>query len=252
MSHPVDGSEKWAKVKVNDEVYVLKESISDPSSSSESEESSSDSSSDDSDDSSESDSSSSSNSDAELQSSKLDTTDASMAQATRDRNGHDGRTGAASQPVKALSPEYVPLRSKGSSSTTNAASGRQRSDSIGKETPERWRMRLWPSKAIISFCRIITRCKPPACTPGVRIGASNGSGYRNEKVELQAHWRKTELAQVPTVFTDPADHSSVFFLLAVEECREAVTKTEDPDSFVFESASRLNKVGQHDRSGRNG
>jgi hypothetical protein len=54
------------------------------------------------------------------------------------------------------------------------------------------------------------------------------------------------------VFTNPADHSSVFFLLAVEECREAVTKADDTDSFVFESASRYTKSGQHDSSGRNG
>jgi hypothetical protein len=44
----------------------------------------------------------------------------------------------------------------------------------------------------------------------------------------------------------------VFFLLTVEECREAVTKAEDTDSFVFESASRYTKAGQHDHSGRNG
>lgn len=113
-------------------------------------------------------------------------------------------------------------------------------------------MRLWPSKAITSFCRIITRCKPPASTPGVRIGATGGNNFRNEKIELVAHWRKNELSRVPTVFNDPAEHSSVFFLLSVEECREAVTKSEDPDAFVFEAASRFSKAGQNDRHGRNG
>lgn len=30
-----------------------------------------------------------------------------------------------------------------------------------EETSEQWRNRLWPPKALTSFCRIITRCKPP-------------------------------------------------------------------------------------------
>lgn len=145
--------------------------------------------------------------------------------------------------------ELVPLREMHNSSANDrSVAARKRSDSITKETPERWRLRLWPSKAITAFCRIITRCHPPESTPGVRLGSGSGSGKNNrrgDKSELLSHWRVNELNKVPTVFNTAADHSSVFFLLTVEECREAVTKAEDPESFASEKAGAgpFNKQG---------
>lgn len=57
-----------------------------------------------------------------------------------------------------------------------------------------------------------------------------------------------ELTKVPTVFNSAADHSSVFFLLAVEECREAATKAEDPESFGSDTAG----AGRHNKNGADG
>ena len=158
----------------------------------------------------------------------------------------------AQQPAPAkIENEYVPLRSKDSSNTSDTFN-RKRSDSLSKETPERWRMRLWPSKAITAFCRIITRCKPPASTPGTRIGSSTtGNTHKMDKIELQAHWRTSELSKVPVVFDSAAQHSSVFFLLAVEECREAVAKAEDMESLGLDNAVPKFHGGYYDGSRRN-
>lgn len=30
------------------------------------------------------------------------------------------------------------------------------------ETPDQWRSRLWPAKALTSYCRVMTRCQPPS------------------------------------------------------------------------------------------
>jgi hypothetical protein len=248
MSSPRDASGNWPKVRVNDQYYVLKESISDTSSSDDSDSEGSVKSTNRGGD--HISSSSSSNSNSSKSSTSSDDSDGSADSPIKGEStkASSGPAGAGEVPVlKSKSPDYVPLRSQGTSGATDVTLGRKRSDSLAKETPERWRMRLWPSKAITAFCRIITRCKPPPSSPGLRIG-----GSRNDKLELLAHWRKTELSKVPTVFTDPAEHSGVFFLLSVEECREAVTKAEDPDAFVFEAASRFSKSAQHDHTGRNG
>jgi hypothetical protein len=160
---------------------------------------------------------------------------------------NSGGTGAASS-------------SSSSYSVYASADGRQqRSGSFtkDKETPEKWRMRLWPSKALIAFCRIITRCRPPASQPGVRLGAAipaaggNSSSNNNNnnntnndnnsnkhrhgkhgKLELQAHWRTSELSKVPVRFDSSAAHSSTFFLLAVEECRESVTNQDEVEAML--------------------
>jgi len=50
----------------------------------------------------------------------------------------------------------------------NATGCIQKRDTITlkkEETTEQWRNRLWPPKALTSFCRIITRCKPPQLSP---------------------------------------------------------------------------------------
>ena len=35
-----------------------------------------------------------------------------------------------------------------------------------------WKSRMWPARAIVSFCRIVTRCRPPAVTPGKPVGTT--------------------------------------------------------------------------------
>lgn len=147
-----------------------------------------------------------------------------------------------------MNSDLVPLREMVSSGSNNPSMARNRSDSITKETPERWRFRLWPSKAITSFCRTITRCQPPESSPGVRLGFNQNGGQHKrhtDQGDLKPHWRVNELTTVPTVFNSAVDHSSVFFLLAVEECREAVTKAEDPEHFGSDTAG-FNKRGGND------
>ena len=171
MADQPEESSKWSKVKVNEEYYVLKESISDTSSSSGNDSDSN------SDDDSDSDSDNSDDGDG-MQVGKVQ-----ISSNTKPGNRVSEiscETPQAQVAKKSVSPEYVPLRNKESSGSM-IGTGRNRSDSVSKETPERWRLRLWPSKAITAFCRIITRCKPPASTPGIRIGASAHSNHRDER-----------------------------------------------------------------------
>ena len=102
------------------------------------------------------------------------------------------------------------------------------------DTPDRWRMRLWPSKALISFCRTLTRCKPINCRPGMKLSNYGGGGGDDSKVDLLAHWSSSDLLKVPVSFDNVLQHSSTFFLLLIEECRESVMKgdvyTEDHDT----------------------
>ena len=45
-----------------------------------------------------------------------------------------------------------------------------------RETPERWRSRLWSGKAIIAYCRIIIRCQPLINRiPNYRITSNNNN-----------------------------------------------------------------------------
>jgi len=62
---------------------------------------------------------------------------------------------------------------------------------------------------------------------------TNHKGGKVEKVGLKPHWRMSELTKVPMTFDDAALHSSTFFLLTVEECREAVSHAEDPEAFAI-------------------
>lgn len=143
-----------------------------------------------------------------------------------------------SAPARGIA-DLVPLRERmaGTSSAADRSAARHRSNSLSKETPEKWRMRIWPSKALTAFCRIITRCTPPESVVGVRLGAplngKNHKGGKVEKVGLKPHWRMSELTKVPMKFDDVAVHSSTFFLLTVEECREAVSHAEDPEAFAI-------------------
>ena len=47
------------------------------------------------------------------------------------------------------------------------------------ETSDKWRDRLWPSKALITFCRVITRC---------RIVGSKNTQETNNGCLLIPHW----------------------------------------------------------------
>ena len=141
--------------------------------------------------------------------------------------------------------------------------------SVGLSTTDgsydQWRRRIWPSKAILSFARIITRCKPPIVKPGENIftyheiasgkeqqlrrnnfgelsatasersnrGGGGSTGKRGVDL-LTAHWASADMQKIPLVFSDAAAHSSAFFLLTVEECRQAVAqqhcrRSDEPD-----------------------
>jgi hypothetical protein len=106
-----------------------------------------------------------------------------------------------------------------------------------RETPEKWRNRLWPSKAITSFCRILLRCKPPASVPGERLVMTN-KGVS----QLGAHWQESELPRINVNFDSAPAHNAAFFLLVVEECRDSVTKMDD-----FETVSTPARTGTVDR-----
>lgn len=99
-----------------------------------------------------------------------------------------------------------------------------------KESAERWRDRLWPSRALTSFCRSITRCNPPILKAGKNIfgGHHNKDGEKN--VKLVPHWNKTDLKQVINTYDTLAAHNAAFFLLLVEESRESSVQ----DSSEFE------------------
>lgn len=141
-------------------------------------------------------------------------------------------------------------RPSGYVSTTSSSFGR--SNRI-VESAEQWRKRLWPSKAITSFVRIITRCSPPVATVGESLFSSqlnavddeddndkHSAGRRENAAQkqkreraalspmdvgLKAHWTAKELRKVPESFGQDINlHSSIFFLLAVEECRASCLK----------------------------
>ena len=271
MPPPVEEANKWVRVKVNDEYFMLNESISDTSSS-------------DSSDNDEADSEEKSllRKDEAVGLSALQVPIKVKEEAASPKLPNP--TAVAKIPVpaalikgtivstapptaarviqanyakqmleKGSVSDLVPLRAKGNSALdTNAdknATARKRSDSFTKETPERWRMRLWPSKAITAFCRTITRCRPPASTPGVRLGSGRGSGGAGQKMELHPHWRMSELGRVPYSFDCAASHSSVFFPLAVEECREAATKAEEAELFEYVTAGTAGRPPAHNSRG---
>ena len=101
-----------------------------------------------------------------------------------------------------------------------------------KESAERWRDRLWPSRALTSFCRSITRCKPPILEAGKNIFAGSNNRDGDKKVRLDPHWEKTDLRKVITSYDTLAAHNAAFFLLLVEESRESSLQ----DSSEFEAS----------------
>ena len=126
---------------------------------------------------------------------------------------------ASSSSVSSSSTVRSVIRSVGSSSAVEE-----------KESAERWRDRLWPSRALTSFCRSITRCNPPILKAGKNIfgGHHNKDGEKN--VKLVPHWNKTDLKQVINTYDTLAAHNAAFFLLLVEESRESSVQ----DSSEFE------------------
>ena len=101
-----------------------------------------------------------------------------------------------------------------------------------KESAERWRDRLWPSRALTSFCRSITRCIPPVLEPGKNIFSGCNSRDGEKKIRLDPHWDKTDLRKVLTSYDTLAAHNAAFFLLLVEESRESSVQ----DSSEFEAS----------------
>lgn len=124
-----------------------------------------------------------------------------------------------------------------SSSATSSTSSRSIIRSVGstsvaeeKESAERWRDRLWPSRALTSFCRSITRCIPPVLTPGKNIFSGEHDRDGQKKVRLVPHWNKTDLKKVVNTYETLSAHNAAFFLLLVEESRESSLQ----DSSEFE------------------
>jgi hypothetical protein len=117
-------------------------------------------------------------------------------------------------------------------------------DGDDKETFDRWRGRLWPSKAIISYVRVLTRCQPPITFIGEKIClGKNFIRYYGERLnklkgvsevtlqregnQLCPHWRPSDLPSVGTFFDSAQSHSSTFFLHVVEESRAALSSQYD-------------------------
>lgn len=53
------------------------------------------------------------------------------------------------------------------------------------------RERIWPSRAILTFCRILTKCEPPVVIPGQKLP----SAFR-----IIPHWKSNELLPVGISF----------------------------------------------------
>lgn len=87
-----------------------------------------------------------------------------------------------------------------------------RPSAVKNTEEERFKNRLWPPRALISFSRIITRCTPPPLSPGKPLLSS---------VSLVPHWMNDDLTSIPVTFDSPLMHSAVYFPLTVEESREA-------------------------------
>lgn len=106
---------------------------------------------------------------------------------------------------------FVPLRERSNSDLERFKSRIATSEAAkeAQEMPEKWRKRLWPSNAVISFCRLILRCQP-------RL---NGDDDNVTLRELISHWRTSDLQKLGCAFTSTSAHNSAFFLLVVEECR---------------------------------
>lgn len=134
------------------------------------------------------------------------------------------RTGSDLQSLKEFA---VPLEQ----SLRNSSSVKE----IDKETPEKWRSRIWPTKGITSYCRIITKCKPPSYETLMDP---------KSKLIIRPHWRETEMQPVGTVFSNIMLHSSIFFLLTIEESRSSlgvdISRLEDP----FEMESTVTNVAK--------
>jgi hypothetical protein len=136
---------------------------------------------------------------------------------------------------ESFSPRLVPLRRRansdllsfGNNNQTTASSSTSKLDD--KETPERWRTRLWPGKAIVAYCRLLTRCTPPVGTPGEPL--------RLAKQQLGAHWKESELVKIGTHFESPFAHSAAFFLLTAEESRAAVMVEDDASPAVLRQST---------------
>jgi hypothetical protein len=76
--------------------------------------------------------------------------------------------------------------------------------------------RIWPSRAVATFVRMLLRCNPPAVTPGTKLdcafdgtvvavsrdgGKSPRAGYVGRtQLLLEPHWRPSELQRVLSTF----------------------------------------------------
>lgn len=127
-----------------------------------------------------------------------------------------------------LTSNRVTLSSTSTSSSATSGGTRSVIRSVGssciveeKETAERWRDRLWPSRALTSFCRSITRCTPPVLQAGKHVFAGQCERDGEKKIRLIPHWENGDLQKVINTYDTLSAHNAAFFLLLVEESREA-------------------------------
>eukprot|EP01038_Epipyxis_sp_PR26KG_P007952 gene7952-10790_t len=151
------------------------------------------------------------------------------------------------------------VSSNGNVATNSATSNTCNQAQNEKETPERWRNRLWPTKALLSYCRAITRCIPPNVKVGQNI-------FESKNISVQPYWNHNEIIPIQTTFDNFASHNSSFFMLTLEESREAVTKNNSEEFQLFENISnqlpntnnnnnnnaQSKKNGRSNRSEKNG
>jgi hypothetical protein len=122
-----------------------------------------------------------------------------------------------------------------------------RSSDDNEESPQRWRDRLWPARALTAFCRALTRCEPPSVTPGQRISASRKhDGAHSSLVLLSPHWSPSQLKPIGEKFHDIAAHNAAFFLPLIEESRESAQRelliSEDNNSHLRSSNGRVSTI----------
>jgi hypothetical protein len=82
----------------------------------------------------------------------------------------------------------------------------------------------------------------------MKLNNHGGGGGDDSKVDLLAHWSSSDLLKVPVLFDNVLQHSSTFFLLLIEECRESVMKgdvyIEDHDTTLrYNNNNRLTNEG---------
>ena len=84
-----------------------------------------------------------------------------------------------------------------------------------------FRSRIWPSKAALQFCQLITRCDPPL---GLEIGVrlpSNRESRNRKPLGLKPFWKASNCKEVPSQFDGYVSHNTAFIWPLLQEALES-------------------------------